>query len=132
MTNGPDFYWLVPFSNGNGHINHVPLGPFPDYQVRSVVPVGWWSSQDRLVFIHQFASSPWVLHGRFDPPGNVIMPLRHVCFYPVAVVEDVGEARKFPIAFTASLVFHPRFTVDWEEVKPRTVDESPVHKSREG
>jgi len=94
--------------------------------------VSWWGSRDRLVLIQEFAFSPWVLHGLVDPPDNVIMSLRHACSSPVTVVEDVGEALEFPITSTASPVLHPRFTVDWEEVKPRRVDESPVHKPSEG
>jgi len=94
--------------------------------------VSWRGSRDRLILKQEFASSPWVPHGRLDPPDDVIVPLSHVSHCPVAVVGDVGEALKFPVASTASLIFHPWFTADRKEVKSRTVDESPVDETSEG
>jgi len=92
------------------------LGPLPDHQIWSLSPVSWRGSRDRLILEQEFASSLWVPYGRLDPPENVIVPLRHVCHCPVAVVEDVAEALEFPVASTASLVFHPLFNADGKEV----------------
>jgi len=88
--------------------------------------------RDRLILEQQFTSSPRVPNSRLDSSNNVVVRLCHVRFCTVAVVEDVGEALKFPIASTAFLVFHLRFTADREEVESRMVDESPVHESSEG